>query len=211
MINFDVPRAMGFGVARGPACCLVSGDVVLDYSGHLLNLTSRLTDLARPSGILIDGQFGLDLLPDDQQERFESAEVYLRSVAEDTPRTVYVLKDVVELSEASRRPLRLEQWERIEEGKTVREWGQATPRYGVDLEKKLKRDDGIQVQMVYPAFKGGKRLPGLLTYSPAEFHYALRANRPEVVLHVDSMVAYLRKNGVPWAATANVIIDYVPE
>ena len=53
MINFRVPDALGIGIARGTACCLFSGEETLDYSGHLLNLASRLNDLARPSGIVI--------------------------------------------------------------------------------------------------------------------------------------------------------------
>src|SRR5207244_3281826 len=57
MINFETPQRVGFGITRGPACCLFSGKDVLDYSGHLLNLASRLMDLARPSGILVDGNF----------------------------------------------------------------------------------------------------------------------------------------------------------
>src|SRR5260370_37082212 len=35
MINFKVPNGIGFGVARGTACCLFSGERTLDYSGHL--------------------------------------------------------------------------------------------------------------------------------------------------------------------------------
>lgn len=102
MINFEVPARIGFGVARGPACCLVSGDVVLDYSGHLLNVTSRLADVARPRGIVIDAAFGVDLLPDEHRALFEKAAVYLRSVAEDVPREVYIMKGAVKLPEAAR-------------------------------------------------------------------------------------------------------------
>ncbi|GAG49994.1 unnamed protein product, partial [marine sediment metagenome] len=95
MINFEVPAAIGFGVAQGPACCLTSADVVLDYSGHLLNLTSRLTDLARPRGIVMDGGFALGLLPEDQQNLFEEDQVCIWSVAEQVPRTIYIQKGVV--------------------------------------------------------------------------------------------------------------------
>jgi len=30
MINFDTPQAIGFGIARGTACCLYSGKDILD-------------------------------------------------------------------------------------------------------------------------------------------------------------------------------------
>lgn len=65
MIRFKVPDRIGIGIARGTACCLISGETVIDYSGRLLNLTSRLTDLARPSGIILDLSFGIDLLDEN--------------------------------------------------------------------------------------------------------------------------------------------------
>jgi hypothetical protein len=210
MINFSVPTRIGFGIARGTACCLRSGDRILDYSGHLLNLTSRLLDLARPSGVVLDGDFGLDLLPEEQQGLFEKADVYLPGVAEETPTPAYILKDVVELPEAACHPLRLEQWERIEEVKTVREWSLASPRYGVDLKRRLKRIDGIQVAMAFPLFRGGKRVVGLLEQLPAAFDYVVRANQPTVVLHVGKIVDFARERKVPWTEKVSVVIDYVP-
>jgi class 3 adenylate cyclase len=57
MINFDVPRKIGIGLTRGAATRLVSNDKILDYSGRPLNLASRLMDLARPSGIVMDKAF----------------------------------------------------------------------------------------------------------------------------------------------------------
>src|ERR1043166_1205127 len=44
MINFNVPKMIGFGIARGSACCLSSKRKTLDYSGRVLNLASRLLD-----------------------------------------------------------------------------------------------------------------------------------------------------------------------
>src|SRR6185369_4950620 len=78
MINFDTPQAIGFGVARGTACCLYSGEDILDYSGHLLNLASRLNDLARPSGIVIDGGFQHNVIPISARSLFKEQSVYVR-------------------------------------------------------------------------------------------------------------------------------------
>ncbi|HEX3254081.1 MAG TPA: hypothetical protein VHS05_31890 [Pyrinomonadaceae bacterium] len=85
MINFETPTAIGFGIARGTACCLYSGEETLDYSGHLLNLASRLNDLARPSGIVIDGGFLESVIPGTSRALFEDQEVYVRSIAEEAP------------------------------------------------------------------------------------------------------------------------------
>lgn len=110
MVNFDVPRGLGIGIARGTACCLKSKDLVLDYSGHILNLASRLMNLARPSGIIIDGGFTIELLDGQDQELFEKKGVYIRSIAEESPKTVYILKDAVDVPLEYLRPLKGEQW-----------------------------------------------------------------------------------------------------
>ena len=211
MINFEVPAAIGFGVARGPACCIASGEVVLDYSGHLLNLASRLMDLARPRGIVIDGAFGAEVLLAEQQELFEEEQVYLPSVSEETPRAVYIQKGVVELSEAARRPLSLEQWERIEVQRTVREWRLALPRYRVRLPKTPKRLDGIRATIFFPMYRKGKRVRALQRDLPAPFSYELEADRAAVMVDVDQTLALLSRWGVPRTAATRVVIEYVPE
>jgi class 3 adenylate cyclase len=92
MINFAVPQSIGFGVARGTACCLHSGDEILDYSGHLLNLAARLNDLARPSGIVVDGQFLQAVIPESLRENFKDEQVFVRSIAEDTQYESFTLR-----------------------------------------------------------------------------------------------------------------------
>lgn len=211
MINFEVPAAIGFGIAQGPACCLTSADVVLDYSGHLLNLTSRLTDLARPRGIVMDGGFALGLLPDEQQKLFQEEQVYLPSVSEETPRTVYILKGVVEIPEAARRPVRLEQWETEGVEMTLRDWKAMSPAFRVKLPKRLKRRDGIYVEVRHAKLRQRKKIPGIETVEPVRFQYVLEANRPLVVLDLDHMLGYLRAKRLPGSANVKVVVRYVPE
>ena len=64
MINFETPQHIGFAVSRGTACRIDSDNGVIDYSGHLLNLTARLLEIAQPNGVVIDSAFGLHLLPE---------------------------------------------------------------------------------------------------------------------------------------------------
>lgn len=105
MITFPTPPYLGVGLARGTTCCLVSDGRILDYSGHLLNLASRLMDLGRPSGVIMDGTFGYDLLDDDTQAQFEPAEVYIRGVAENQSHPVYIQKDHVVLPDYALKPM----------------------------------------------------------------------------------------------------------
>ena len=72
MINFATPTNLGFGIARGTACCLFSGKRILDYSGQLLNLAARLNDLARPKGLVIDGAYQKDGPPETPEARIST-------------------------------------------------------------------------------------------------------------------------------------------
>lgn len=113
MINFSVPQAIGFGIARGTACCLFSGDEILDYSGHLLNLASRLNDLARPSGIVIDGNYLLSVIPKAQREMFRQQKVYIRSIAEESPTDVLFLERYVRIPDLALTPIAQENWKTV--------------------------------------------------------------------------------------------------
>lgn len=113
MINFEPPQRLGFGITRGSACCLYSGKERLDYSGHLLNLAARLNDYARPQGIVIDGNFMLNVIPQDLRGRFEASKVFVRGIAETEPgMQVLYTKDLTVLPEYALHPLVGEQWVR---------------------------------------------------------------------------------------------------
>lgn len=95
MINYKVPDAIGFGIARGTAFCLYSADEAVDYSGQTLNLASRLNELARPHGIVIDGSYMLSVIPEEMRGSFSTDMVYLRGISEERPREVFSSSDVV--------------------------------------------------------------------------------------------------------------------
>jgi hypothetical protein len=111
LINFETPTSIGFGISRGAACALTSvkddQKYVIDFSGHKLNLAARLQDIARPSGIVIEGSNDVDLLEPKLRQRFRSKNVYIRSVAEAIPTKVWIL-DVVEVPSANLQPISAE-------------------------------------------------------------------------------------------------------
>ena len=105
MVNFKVPTSLGIGIARGAATRLASGELTLDYSGRPLNLAARLMDLARPSGVVFDGQLikGLDL-SEDLLGHFISTPVFLKGIADRASMDVYSSTDV-KVPVRNRRPL----------------------------------------------------------------------------------------------------------
>lgn len=110
MINFSTPKRIGIGVTRGSACCIKSGDKVLDYSGRTLNLASRLMDLARPSGIVIDDSYSMDLLLEKTRKLFTEQEVYLKGIAEEKSIKIHLTKRYTLIPEQQKHPLKEPRW-----------------------------------------------------------------------------------------------------
>jgi class 3 adenylate cyclase len=78
MINFNTPDKVGIGICRGAASNVVSHGSTIDYYGRPFNIASRLMDLARPRGIILDSKFGENLIPSTVKGKFSTAGVYLR-------------------------------------------------------------------------------------------------------------------------------------
>ena len=211
MINFEVPSQIGFGVTRGTACCLISGEAVLDYSGQILNLASRLTDLARPEGIILDGQFGIELLSNPVKEKFQPTEVYIRSVAEAEPRGVHIQKGVVEVPAHAKMPLDFETWEQVIHEATLAEWRMRSRRWGVALPSRLKRPDGFRVEVGMPKYRSGKLVPGVIVTTPLKnVRYSLIAGKPLMIVDIVEMVEVARRGKAPWKTTARLVVHFVP-
>lgn len=95
MINYAVPDAVGFGIVRGTAFCLYSDHEVVDYSGQILNLASRLNEFARPQGIVVDGSFMMSVIPEQLRGSFYSQMVFIKGISDELPREVFCSNDVV--------------------------------------------------------------------------------------------------------------------
>lgn len=109
VINFATPEFIGIGISRGSASEIKSNNgnksLTLDYSGHKLNLASRLQDIARPSGIVFESERDLNLLPKEIKDLFVVKKLYVKSLAEDKPISVCYLKDHVEIRQENMEPI----------------------------------------------------------------------------------------------------------
>jgi class 3 adenylate cyclase len=207
MINFLVPQAIGFGIARGTACCLFSGEQILDYSGHLLNLASRLNDLARPSGIVLDGNYLSSVIPEAQRGMFKEQEVYLRSIAEDKPMKVFYLDKYVRVSELSLSPLAGETWKTIVKTFTKNQFDRLFDIWAEDLPTPVKSQDKIKVIITVPK-KGLKGYSAIIDVK--DFSYIEAGSNPTLELNIakvrdDFDIKSLAKN-----AKMTLKIEYVP-
>jgi len=208
MIHFTVPDKIGIGVARGSACCLVSGSKkrkIIDYSGRLLNLTSRLTALAKPSGIVIDQGLGIDLLDGKTRKKFKEQDVYLDGIAEETPITVYFTKKFTKISERNKRPIAEERWRHKRDVKPLRDIIKSR-RFGYYLESKPTSADDIEVRITYPKMRSGKHVKGYASvFRFEDFQYKLVTGNPVVILDFQKLRERLEKKQV--RKNMNVYID----
>jgi class 3 adenylate cyclase len=121
LINFNVPVMVGIGLSRGAATKLVSGGIILDYSGRPLNAAAKLMDLARPFGIVLDESYGMGLVPKGMKQLFASARVYLKGVSEDGLTRVFYTKEITRIP-ASAMILPGARWKHVEDVMTISDW-----------------------------------------------------------------------------------------
>jgi class 3 adenylate cyclase len=207
MINFKVPQAIGFGIARGTACCLYSGEQILDYSGHLLNLAARLNDLARPSGIVIDGDYLTSVIPESQRKMFEMQEVYLRSLAEETPKAVMSLAEYVQIPEHALTPLAGENWITIVKTFTRSKLAKIAPFWRQRLPSRAKAANKVRIRLRMPR----KGLKGIYANTEFEnFTYVEEGSSPFLKLDMDKIRTLVAQGDFSRSAKLAIHIEYVP-
>jgi class 3 adenylate cyclase len=212
MVNFPTPNMVGFGLTRGTACCLASGDMVLDYSGHLLNLATRLMGLARPSGVVLDGAFGVELLKPETKGLFEGADVYLRSLAEDKAVKVFYQKGKVEIPEDAKRPLATQRWESWTTTRKLREWEKLVPFYRASITALPNKPISAVLSATLPDMPGGKRQKGVTyTVIRSDWEYLELGGKFYFRLNMASLVLFLKSKELTSNSPVTLRIDYVPK
>ena len=151
MVCFDTPNKIGMGIARGSACCIFNKeeDKVLDYSGRVLNLASRLMDMARPSGIVIDAGFRITLLDEDYQKLFANEKVYARGITTSRPITVHYTKKGTSIPDEYKNPPSEPKWETSVKKITYGKLKTMVGVFGFALEHKPLDDDKILIRVKF--------------------------------------------------------------
>jgi class 3 adenylate cyclase len=204
IINFATPQSVGIGIARGPASRLISKGKTLDYSGRVLNLASRLMDLARPKGVILDEGFGIELLPTVTQESFAESVVYLKGVSPNIPVKIHSWPDSVVVPESYRHPLGEAQWETIHRETTRKELEDGAYAFRVDLTAPpTKSSDpeltlSIEHSSVTP---GGRQSKTMNTYFEHPAEIGESAGVVYVTYIQPDIVKKLSKVGATWPVT----------
>ena len=199
-------------MARGTACCLHSGNTIIDYSGHLLNLAARLTELARPSGIVIDAAFQKGIIPPDYRNRFEDAEVYIRSIAESTAIPVFILEDSVKLPKQALEPIEAKRWMAHRRNFKVPELRKLGQLFRISLPSKADKHEPLKVRFQHPMMRGGHVVQGYSTINEfAKYTVDYAHDNTIVVADLHAAADIIEKLKVPRTKEVLFIIDYVAE
>lgn len=210
MINFKTPENIGFGIARGTACCLYAGDEIIDYSGHLLNLASRLMDLARPSGIVIDGHYMVDIIPEDFRESFREEDVFIRSISEEKPFKIFYLEDYVTIPEEFLSPMVSGNWHTIHKAFRMQDIGDLRS-LSIHLPVDPKPGTDIKVTMIYPKMRNRKEIKGYRAHrSFKDFEYNHEAGEYKIILDLKKAFKYLRSIGLNKTRPVHFKIQFMP-
>lgn len=210
MINFPVPQAIGFGIARGTACCLYSGKEILDYSGHLLNLASRLNDLARPSGIVVDGNYLQSVIPEASRGLFKEQQVYVRSIAEEVPMNVLYLDGYVQIPDSSLSPLVGETWKTVVRTFTLGQFIKLSPGWREFLPTPIKSIDKVKVTIMFP--RRGTRLKGVQSFIDfTDFNYIEEGAVPILRLDIEKARKTIPEESLSHQSKITIRIEYVPK
>lgn len=208
MINFVVPDKVGIGLARGSASRLASGDRTLDYSGNVLNLASRLMDLARPEGIVVDEGFGLSLLGGEVVDEFDQQEVYLKGVAPNRPLRIYCFPSSVQIPAIHRKPLEEEQWKHKELRTSRRELEQSSVRfYLFDLDESPLPSTKVTAEVSHASVTaGGRKAKGRVRRFPIDVELNEIAGKPTAQIDQFALATLLKKThvGPTWDVTVKL-------
>lgn len=208
MINFEVPKRIGIGLSRGTVCRIISKSKTLDYSGRVLNLASRLMDFARPTGIVFDDDFSIELLSDEQIKLFLKDSIFIKGIAERDPIVIWYTKDLTTISSLSKKPIDKVDWQVDAYPWTLGRIKNHSAKFSYTLQTEPVDSREIKVQITYPSILRQKRQKGFETfYDFNNFEYALQAGKPHITIQFDALAKQLEAKGVksPWPVKIEII------
>lgn len=207
MINFQVPQHVGIGIARGTACRIVANRKVLDYSGHVLNLASRLMDIARPSGIVFSDSFGADLLDAKEINKFAKGKVYLKGIAENKPIPIFYSKGITKISAIHKSPLNKIAWKTVTIEQKLADYRMFSWFHFILVERPADPDE-ILVQVYYPSLRNGRRIPNVFSILKPEFRYETAGDEYEVIVNYKDIVKQVEAQDIKDGWELKLIIKY---
>lgn len=187
LVNFKAPTTLGIGISRGAACRLgTPDDHTLDYCGHVLNLAARLMDMARPTGIVVDGAYGISMMSDNVRSRFDTTEVYVQGVSPKVPVKIWYSKDMTVITPERQRPIDSPATVRVKEKFTFGEIAKME-LYSIPVESRPEDKSLVRCQVVMPSSEpsGRKSRSGRVRYFSCACVHSLQSLQGRDLITVD--------------------------
>ncbi len=181
---------------------------ILDYFGRVLNLASRMMELARPSGIVLDDSFGLSLVPPASASHFAQTQVYIRGIAEQAPITIHYTKEHSVIDRERKYPIQDTRWGTKKLVYVFKELQNLRVRFKVKLASTPSDPKKTNVTVEHPSIRNGRKHPTLLTYfSFDEFTYLSEAGDSFVSIDYVELARRLQKAKVKpnWEVTIQIV------
>lgn len=196
MINYKVPQKVGIGLSRGAACRLVSEGKIIDYSGKVINLASRLMDLARPSGIVFDGSFGIDILQDEVIKLFSEDNVYIRGIAEREPIEIYYTKENTNIMQINKQPFGEIKWKSVKETTTLKDI-KLSESFVYEIPSVPIDEEEIKLKVTFPKVVRGKKHEKFISFISFEkIEYFLEKGEPRLRVNYKELAKQLMGIGI---------------
>lgn len=209
MINFKVPQKIGIGLSRGAVSRIVANGSTLDYSGRVLNLASRLMNLARPSGVIFDIGF-LRVLPPQIKATFSTAKVWLWGIAERDPIEIYYSKAYgTKIPVMYKKRLDVRKWHSEETNiafgflESMAKKAQRGAKWGIILEREPTDPDEMGAYVRLPKTVGSD-----WGFSKKIYGYKLSGGYPQVRFDLELLMKKLRELGFSGTDECRFVIKY---
>lgn len=214
MVYFETPSDVGIGLAQGAASRLTATnpsnpdeELTLDYSGRVLNLASRLMELARPRGVVIDSSFGSGLIPEDLADRLRQETGYIRGVSPEDEVEISFDPNLTQIPKAFKDKPGEVEWKSEVRNFTLRQLESHVGPHLFRLDREPADIEQIKCAVTHPAISNsGRRQEGLRYNFSFPFHYQLDGRSPTVSVDFPALAKHLRGSGVkgPWPVTIRV-------
>lgn len=209
MINFAVPDKIGIGLCRGPVTKIIAGKTILDYSGTVLNVASRLMDIARPSGIVFDEGFGIDLLHPSTKKLFAKESIFVKGIAEHKPMPIFYTAHNTKIAPSYKKPLASVTWKTETFNYTLKEIKTRGSRFIYDLEIEPLDPEQLKVKVSSLAVRSGHIQKGILSFMDFKsYKFDTEAGQPFVEVDFVEMGKKLMAKGVKNNMAVKVEIKY---
>ena len=162
MVPPPVPEDLGIGIARGPATRLVSGDLIVDYTGRCLNLAARLMDKARPRGVVFNDSHPDLMMTAEVAELFSPDKVCIRGISEEKALPIRISTGVKIWPSDREPPSRTSERWGSPIDLTVKEVRQ-TPLYGFYLPRPPNASEVPTVYVECPLLNAKNEVTGAIT------------------------------------------------